>query len=220
MAGSKTGRSTRSVEKEDRNTEIERLLVEGELVTDTNGAEVRAYPLAYEVAERLGVSKSWVSKYARQNRCLERRAVFQHAVKTQVRDKIVRSEANRVAFERAEQLALCDQLLAKYTDAIESREVGNVTATDINAIVRLRHFISGDADSRAEVTHGVTLEMMQAAHREALRTVHIATPEERGRDDANVFTSNTPLASSFDEAGQESEVHQEVDQKLTKQEVP
>lgn len=56
--------------------EVERLLVEGELVTGDDGAEKRMWPSQREVARRFGVSPSLVATFATQHGCTERRAVF------------------------------------------------------------------------------------------------------------------------------------------------
>src|SRR5690348_14886707 len=86
MPEKKQGRKPRSIEQGDVNAEIDRLLVEGELVTDADGKQVRVYPMSREVAERLGVSPSWVSKLARQNRCFQRRAELRSRIETQARE--------------------------------------------------------------------------------------------------------------------------------------
>ena len=165
MSDNNLGRKPRSIEKSDRNAELERLLVEGEMVDGDDGKQRRAYPLGKDIAERLGVSNAWVSKYAKAHQCVERRRALQRAAQERAQQKLAEMDANRITFDLDRQLSLCDNILEKYRDAIEQRGIGNVTAADINAMIRLRHFIGGNADSRVETQqHTVTLEMMQEAH--------------------------------------------------------
>ena len=57
--------------------EVDRLLVEGELVVGADGAETRVWPSQREVAKRFKVAPSLVAAFAKQSRCVERRAAFQ-----------------------------------------------------------------------------------------------------------------------------------------------
>ena len=162
---SNMGRKPRSIEQADRNAEIDRLLVEGEMIESDDGKQRRAYPLGKDIAQRIGVSNAWVSKYAKAHQCIERRRALVRAAQEQAQQKLAVMDSDRIAFDLDRQLSLCDSILEKYRDAIEQRGVGNVTAADINAMIRLRHFIGGNADSRVETQQQtVTLEMMQEAH--------------------------------------------------------
>ena len=57
--------------------EVDRLLVEGELVAGADGAETRVWPSQREVAKRFEVAPSLVAAFAKQSRCVERKAAFQ-----------------------------------------------------------------------------------------------------------------------------------------------
>lgn len=57
--------------------EVDRLLVEGELVVGADGAETRVWPSQREVAKRFKVAPSLVAAFAKQSRCVERKAAFQ-----------------------------------------------------------------------------------------------------------------------------------------------
>lgn len=167
---SKLGRKPRSIEQADRNAEIDRLLVDGEMVDGDDGRPRRVYPLGKDIAARLGVSSAWVSKYASNHQCLERRRAQQRVTQDRAQQKLSELESDRIVFDLDRQLTLCDSILEKYREVIEERGIGNVTASDINAMIRLRHFIEGNADSRVETQQSVlTLEMMQEAHRDLVR---------------------------------------------------
>ena len=57
--------------------EVDRLLVEGEFVAGIAGTETRVWPSQREVAKRFEVAPSLVAAFAKQSRCVERRAAFQ-----------------------------------------------------------------------------------------------------------------------------------------------
>lgn len=59
--------------------EVERLLVEGEVVVGDDGVDTRVWPSQREVARRFGVAPSLVAALAKQHRCAERRAALEGA---------------------------------------------------------------------------------------------------------------------------------------------
>jgi len=59
--------------------EVERLLVEGELVEGSSGAMARVWPSQRELARRFGVAPSLVAALTRERDCARRKAQFQEA---------------------------------------------------------------------------------------------------------------------------------------------
>lgn len=57
--------------------EVDRLLVEGDLVVGDDGVETRVWLTQREVAKRFGVSPGLIGTFAKQHRCTERRAEFE-----------------------------------------------------------------------------------------------------------------------------------------------
>ena len=57
--------------------EVDRLLVEGDLVAGDDGVEKRVWLTQREVAKRFGVSPGLIGTFAKQHRCTERRAEFE-----------------------------------------------------------------------------------------------------------------------------------------------
>jgi len=192
---------------DDRAAVIDRLLVEGELIVDERGNEMRSYPKSIDIAARLGVSPSYVSKYAKLHRCFQRRRELRDAVDAKVRDRIANRQARRIVFDADRMLSMCDRILEKYEDAIKVDGITKVTSADVNTIIRLRRFIEGDPDSRREVVNrNVTLETIQEAHRRMLADVQRMTPEECGFDAPKATASGkSPRAAStdFDDLGGE-----------------
>ena len=177
---SQLGRPVRLVDAVNRNDEIEKLLVEGELINDGEGKQVRVYPTSSEVAERLHVSKSWVSKYAKANRCFERRNLLQAKVRAKAQEQLVKEDGKRLAYDTERALQLCDKVLSRYDELVGERGINNFAAADLDKMVRLRRYLQGDADSRQEVTSTLTLDTLQGAHREFLRHLNSATEAECG----------------------------------------
>ena len=210
------GRPLRAQEDIDRSAEIERLLVEGELVTGADGKQTRVYAKSSEIAARLNVSKSWISKFAHKHKCFQRRAEFQAKVRAKVTEQLIEKEADRIAFDTQKQLEFCDEILGQYREAIKERGVGNVTSTDINNLIRLRRLLQGEADSRQEVHNGVTLEMMEAAHQNLMRAYDSTSAAERGYsdDEPRPTSAPAPPARPFEAVAPESQLHPEVDPKV------
>jgi hypothetical protein len=73
----KVGRPSREAGPKMPYLEVDRLLVEGELVLGADGAETRVWPSQREVARRFDVSPGLVGTFAKQRRCAERKAAFQ-----------------------------------------------------------------------------------------------------------------------------------------------
>jgi hypothetical protein len=59
---------------------VDVLLVEGEIVIDSEGRERRVWPTQREVAQRFGVAPSLVGAFASQRNCTARRKAFEAAV--------------------------------------------------------------------------------------------------------------------------------------------
>src|SRR5690606_22567767 len=57
--------------------EVDRLLVQGDVVVGDDGVETRVWPTQGEVAKRFGVSPGLIGTFAKQRRCTERRAEFE-----------------------------------------------------------------------------------------------------------------------------------------------
>jgi len=75
-SASKTGRPRREQGPKLPREEVDRLLVEGELVTEPEGNEIRHWPSQRQLALRYGVAASLIGAFAKKNRCGERRKAF------------------------------------------------------------------------------------------------------------------------------------------------
>ena len=99
-----------------------------------------------------------------------------------------------------------------FEQALDEGRVRFDNPADFNTMLRLKEFTKGNADSRAEVHASLSLESLQARHRQMMRTVE-ATPEERGEAVAVLAparsspTAQHPPASRPREAPQEPSAH-------------
>jgi hypothetical protein len=149
--------------------EVDRLLVFGETVRDdATGHETVRYPSYRELGRRYGVSAALIGRYASQHRCMERREENHARQQIRFEQKVVEKCAEARAISTAEAVAIVDDYIRRFRDALDEGRVRADGASDFNTMMRLKAFLEGKADSRQEVQGVITLEQMQARHR-ALR---------------------------------------------------
>ena len=83
--------------------EVERLLVEGEVVSDESGEAKRVWPSQREVAARFSVSPSLIAEFSKKHRCAERRAELQAQLTTPPKDDKAPAESANVERETCEE---------------------------------------------------------------------------------------------------------------------
>jgi hypothetical protein len=177
--------------------EVDRLLVYGEATVLETGATATLYPTHRQLAERYGVSPSVIASYAKSHNCGRRReqAVARMAKRTE--DKLVelRSEAIAVGEDRLVQMI--DNFLLNFEKALEEGRVRSDNPTDVNTLARLKVFILGGADSRAEVRTMLSLESLQERHARMMREQRDATPEMGGVIDVRAVGSEQRETAQF-----------------------
>jgi len=146
--------------------EVDGLLVLGEAVTDeATGESVRRFPSFREVAERYGVSKSLVGRYAAKHNCLKRREENRVREQIQFETEVVKKRAKARALSADDAVRIIDDYLQRFDEALEEGRVRFDSAGDFNTMLRLKEFVQGRADSRQEIQGMLTLEEIQARHR-------------------------------------------------------
>jgi hypothetical protein len=174
------GRPKRSDSPQVNYNELDRLLVLGEVVPNKSGTGTRVvYPKYREVAERLGVSVSYVAEYSRTHNCMARREDAQRVIKQKADEYVIERRAKAIAFSREEELRLVDDYLAQFREALAAGRVRTDDAADLDKVLRLKEFLRGGADSRTEVHSSISLEAIQARYRKTQAILN-ATPAERG----------------------------------------
>jgi hypothetical protein len=163
--------------------ELDRILVFGEVVPceDGNGTTV-AYPSYRELADRYGVSNSVIAEYAKTHNVQRRRREAQARIQAKAENKLVEIRANAIALSKDDELRIIDGYLSGFEKALGEGRVRFDNPADFNTMVRLKEFVMGNADSRQEIHAALSLESLQARHRQAMR-VSEASPAERGEID-------------------------------------
>ncbi|MCC6649270.1 MAG: hypothetical protein IT374_27335 [Polyangiaceae bacterium] len=160
--------------------ELDRILVFGEVVPceDGNGTTV-VFPSYRELADRYGVSHSVVADYAKSRNVQRRRKEALARVQAKAEQKLVEARATAIAYSKDDELRIIDGYLAGFEKALADGRVRFDNPADFNTMVRLKEFVQGNADSRQEIHASLSLEVLQARHRQMIRAVDV-TAEERG----------------------------------------
>jgi hypothetical protein len=190
--------------------EVDRVLVFGEVVPcdDGNGTTV-VYPSYRELAERYGVSNSVIAEYAKTHNVQRRRREAQARIQAKAENKLVELRATAIALSKDDELRIIDAYLAGFETALVEKRVRFDNPADFNTMVRLKEFVMGNADSRSEIHAALSLENLQARHRQVLRVTD-ASPAERGEVDraslpsAGVDDGREPPARPIESADQEA----------------
>jgi hypothetical protein len=178
---------------------VDRLLVHGEPEHDDEGNVIRTrYPTYAEVADRFGCAVSLIGRFAKQNDVVRRRTQASRKVQARVEQKLVETRASAVAMSRGEAVALIDEYVAKFREALAEGRVRTDNPSDVNTMLRLKEFLLGGADSRQEIHQTLTLEAIRARHREYLQAREVVTVEMEGTGSS---ARETALRSESGEAG-------------------
>lgn len=161
--------------------ELDRLLVLGDLVDATDGGEPAvSFPSYREIARRYGIAHSVVADYAKKHDCLRRRERARERLLAKTEEKLLDLRAVAIAFSKEDAVATIDSYLVRFREAVSDGRVRVDNPTDFNTMLRLKEFVLGGADSRQEVHAALSLEVLQARHREMLRAIETSNEVERG----------------------------------------
>jgi hypothetical protein len=159
--------------------EVDRLLVFGESVPCADGeSQTTRYPSYRDLGERYGCANSLISAYSTKHNCLRRRAENALRTKVQADQKVVELRATAIAFARDDEVRIIDAYLAGFEKALAEGRVRLDDPSAFNTMVRLKSFLLGGADSRQEVTATLSLEALQARHRQMLRGAEASAAEQ------------------------------------------
>ena len=169
--------------------ELDRILVFGEVVPceDGNGTTV-VYPSYREFAERYGVSNSVIAEYAKTHNVQRRRREAQARILAKAENKLVEMRATAIALSKDDELRIIDGYLSGFEKALGEGRVRFDNPADFNTMVRLKEFVMGNADSRQEIHAALSLESLQARHRQAMRVAE-GSPAERGEVERSALPS-------------------------------
>jgi len=189
----KGGRPRKADGSKVNHQQLDRLLVFGELVDPGDGEPTVEFPSYRAIAKRFGVSHSVVSDYAKKHDCLRRRAKNQARVEARTEEKLVELRATAVAVSKERTVVVLDRFVIEFEKAMDEGRVRVDSPADLNTVVRLKEFLLGGADSRQEIHAALSLEDLQARHREMLKALEASTEAERGTDEAEAKALPTPV---------------------------
>jgi len=182
--------------------DVDRALVFGELVDPGDGSGPQLdFPSYRELAQRYGVSSSVIAEYAKKHNCLRRREHTQVRVEARTDQKLIELRATAMAMSKDDTLRIIDAYVLGFERAIADNKVRFDSASDFNTMVRLKQFLEGGADSRQEIHATLSLESLQARHRQMLQTAQTTTAAERGDREPVPRARQSPLAEPDPSAG-------------------
>jgi hypothetical protein len=161
--------------------EVDKLLVFGEVVPTRDGKSTTViYPTYRQIARRFGVSHSLICLYAKKHNCTKRRKDAQAQVAMKVDSKLIEARATAIAVSKEDALRIIDTYLVGFERAFVEDRIRFDSPSDFNMMVRLKEFIQGGADSRQEIYAALSLEDIQARHKQMLRIIEDSSAKERG----------------------------------------
>jgi len=160
---------------------VDLALVHGERQVDPQtGDEVLRYPSLADLAERYGVSRTLLWKFARRRNCYERRKEAQLKTQARTDDKVIEKVASARAAATSDVAAIVDTFILGFRKALDEGKIRVDSPADLDRLVRLRELVSGNADSRGELLGQLTLEAIQVRHRRLRGQLEGITPELAG----------------------------------------
>lgn len=160
--------------------ELDRLLVFGEVSMNDDGTPSTVYPTYRQLAAKYGVVASVIADYAKSHNTMKRRKLAEARVEKRTDEKIVELRSDALAFGDARLIELIDAFLVEFETALKEGRVRADSPADVNTLVRLRSFLQGGADSRAEVQNSLSLEVLSERHERWVRDLENSTPAMAG----------------------------------------
>ena len=172
---------------------IDALLVHGEKMIDPKTGEERlTYPSLAVLAQRYGVSRTLLWKFANRHHCYERRKEAQAETQARTDDKVIEKLSSARAAHTVDVLGVVDQFLLRFEKDLRDGKVRTDSAADFDRLTRLREFVTGGADSRQEIQGGISLAVLQARHQRLRAQVERVPAELTGVvDDAAAELEDT-----------------------------
>lgn len=168
--------------------QLDRALVFGEVKVLDDGTHTTIYPTYRALAERYGVAVSVIAQYAKTRNCLRRREQTATRVAVRTEERMIDLRADALAVGEDRLVQMIDEFLLGFERALKEGRVRADNPTDVNTFARLKAFIQGGADSRAEVRSILSLESLQERYARVMRERREATPAMAGVIEARGVT--------------------------------
>lgn len=168
--------------------QLDRALVFGEVKVLEDGTHTTVYPTYRVLAERYGVAVSVIAQYSKTRNCLRRREQTATRVAVRTEERMIDLRADALAVGEDRLVQMIDEFLLGFERALKEGRVRADNPTDVNTFARLKAFIQGGADSRAEVRSILSLESLQERYARVMRERRDATPAMAGVIEARGVT--------------------------------
>lgn len=163
---------------------IDRLIVHGEEYEPEEGKPGHRYPTYREIGDRFGITFTTVAKYAKTHNCIERRR-RQRLINKAEEDTGTKQKRGKITAERI--LDIIDRAIYSFERGLMEDRIIINTVDDFVKLVRARQVLTGEADARTEVVHGVTLEALQQRYQHIAGKVEkeklLAAKKEKEQDE-------------------------------------
>lgn len=164
----------------------------GEFGDGPDGRTVHSYPTIRELAERFGVSRTTVQRFAQRHNCLARRAGGADAP----------SPPASAMRDPERMLPTIREIFVTWIGAVQRGEIVITSAGEIEKMMRIAADLDAEAQMRALIPAGIpTLDELQDLHERAMREYVGTTPGERGELPVGLDAVIAPGEASVD--GQE-----------------
>ncbi len=180
--------------------EVDELLVMGEEVVTEKGDKVVHYPSYRELADNYGVATSLIAAYSRRRACLQRRNDAEARVRAFAESQIMERRAAELAVSNEDALKIIDMGILEFGKALEEGRARVDTVADLNTLLRLKQLLLGNADSRQEVVHGLTLEDLQRKHDQMIRVIAETSASDRREGNRLLLGAEVSTKSSDSDA--------------------
>ncbi|HET9621187.1 MAG TPA: hypothetical protein VFP84_07465 [Kofleriaceae bacterium] len=178
---------------------VRRALVFGEREVDpVTGDERVHFPSLAVLADRYGVSRTLMWKFAHKERVYERRTEAKLKAQARFEDKVIEKLADARATATVDVIAVVDQFLLRFETDLREGRVKTDSAADFDRLARLRELMSGSSDARIDLQGGLTLEAIQSRHRTVRAQVAQLTPQITGTVGDVQRVEHRPVAKPFE----------------------
>lgn len=129
-----------------------------EIKQDREGNFSRAYPTLAQLGKKYGCSMALVGQHAKKGNWAKRRVYCEKKTKEEVQKELDDQHAKARASHLCDALGAIEHWIGKFRQAVEDEHFRPSTnMSDLNTAVRLRAFLKGEADHRAEqkVVHSI-----------------------------------------------------------------
>lgn len=182
QASRKSGRPQKGEGPDVPWNEVDQLIVFGEkIVNENTGNTVIEYLSYRQIAERYGVAHSLVASYAKQHNCMRRRRENEGRIRIKAEEKLVEIRAEELTVSIEDALVIIDKGILEFGQALDEGRARVDTTGDLNTLLRLKQFLMGNADSRQEVLHGLSLEELQRRHKNMMQQGDDDEPSEENK---------------------------------------